>query len=141
MYVGKTQSDMLRCSKCKNIYYCNGECQRGDWNIHKNKCVITSNNNIVINKSEKKGDNKIETSTATASKAESSRSPSPVKMSFTSFIKESEVVVNKEVVCRKRKRDIGEAVSELRRCLGLSLYHSQAHTLTHSLSLSLSLSL
>ena len=32
------------CSKCKYIHYCSSECQRTDWNNHKNNCLKWSKN-------------------------------------------------------------------------------------------------
>lgn len=28
----------LKCGKCQNVYYCNQECQKKEWSIHKTKC-------------------------------------------------------------------------------------------------------
>ncbi len=30
---------LQRCSRCMKVYYCNKECQRNDWLIHKEKCI------------------------------------------------------------------------------------------------------
>ena len=35
---GKKESKMLRCSRCKSVYYCNTECQRAHWPSHKKIC-------------------------------------------------------------------------------------------------------
>ena len=32
------QCSMLRCSKCKSIYYCNSICQMANWSTHKITC-------------------------------------------------------------------------------------------------------
>lgn len=29
---------LLRCSACALVWYCNRDCQRANWNIHKNHC-------------------------------------------------------------------------------------------------------
>jgi hypothetical protein len=29
----------LRCSRCKNQYYCSAACQKADWKTHKASCV------------------------------------------------------------------------------------------------------
>jgi len=34
----KLPNVLLRCGKCKNEYYCNVECQRLHWKIHKTVC-------------------------------------------------------------------------------------------------------
>ena len=34
----KKESKMLRCSQCKNAYYCNTGCQRSHWPTHKKVC-------------------------------------------------------------------------------------------------------
>jgi hypothetical protein len=33
-----TDGDLLRCSRCKNVAYCNAECQKSDWKDHKPNC-------------------------------------------------------------------------------------------------------
>ena len=35
---GKTRPEMKKCSKCKSVSYCNRECQRQNWKIHKLEC-------------------------------------------------------------------------------------------------------
>jgi hypothetical protein len=48
----------LTCSRCKNIYYCNTECQKSDYINHKKYCfIITSNDYEIINKSVYRMDN------------------------------------------------------------------------------------
>eukprot|EP00485_Elphidium_margaritaceum_P008137 CAMPEP_0202693664 /NCGR_PEP_ID=MMETSP1385-20130828/7710_1 /ASSEMBLY_ACC=CAM_ASM_000861 /TAXON_ID=933848 /ORGANISM="Elphidium margaritaceum" /LENGTH=343 /DNA_ID=CAMNT_0049349373 /DNA_START=14 /DNA_END=1045 /DNA_ORIENTATION=+ len=37
-YCGKTKEKMLRCSKCKAVYYCSAMCQRPHWKQHKKTC-------------------------------------------------------------------------------------------------------
>ena len=32
---------LLKCGKCKNIYYCSRECQTIDWKRHKIRCATT----------------------------------------------------------------------------------------------------
>ncbi|KAI8591444.1 hypothetical protein BDZ88DRAFT_437621 [Geranomyces variabilis] len=34
------QRRLLRCSRCKDAFYCNIVCQKGDWAQHKSKCVL-----------------------------------------------------------------------------------------------------
>lgn len=34
----KASAETKRCSRCKNAWYCNTECQTNDWNNHKLKC-------------------------------------------------------------------------------------------------------
>jgi hypothetical protein len=36
----------LRCSACKNVWYCGKEHQKEDWKIHKAKCEFFSNDII-----------------------------------------------------------------------------------------------
>ena len=38
----KMSPDHLRCSRCKQAYYCNQECQKQDWASHKSYCKIKS---------------------------------------------------------------------------------------------------
>ncbi|KAM7406264.1 hypothetical protein PAMP_000652 [Pampus punctatissimus] len=33
------KDDLYKCGKCKQAYYCNVDCQRGDWPMHKLECV------------------------------------------------------------------------------------------------------
>ena len=33
-----THHNLLRCSKCKSVYYCTKECQKDHWKIHKAEC-------------------------------------------------------------------------------------------------------
>lgn len=33
------REDLFKCGKCKQAYYCNIDCQRGDWSMHKPECV------------------------------------------------------------------------------------------------------
>jgi hypothetical protein len=37
-FCGREGQDLLRCSKCKKVTYCNIDCQRGDWKVHKKTC-------------------------------------------------------------------------------------------------------
>lgn len=34
----KINNDLLRCSRCKIVYYCDQECQRANWPEHKKVC-------------------------------------------------------------------------------------------------------
>ncbi len=34
----KKAGKMSSCGSCKRIYYCNRDCQKGDWSNHKNEC-------------------------------------------------------------------------------------------------------
>lgn len=34
----RSKNAMKKCSKCKNTYYCNQECQKNNWPEHKNNC-------------------------------------------------------------------------------------------------------
>ena len=36
----RTGTDLKRCLACKNIWYCNVQCQRTDWSSHKENCAI-----------------------------------------------------------------------------------------------------
>ncbi|TNN56313.1 N-lysine methyltransferase SMYD2-A [Liparis tanakae] len=33
------REDLFKCGKCKQAYYCNVDCQRSDWSMHKLECV------------------------------------------------------------------------------------------------------
>uniref|UniRef100_A0A8C6KWY8 [histone H3]-lysine(4) N-trimethyltransferase n=1 Tax=Nothobranchius furzeri TaxID=105023 RepID=A0A8C6KWY8_NOTFU len=33
------KEDLFKCGKCKQAHYCNVDCQRGDWPMHKLECV------------------------------------------------------------------------------------------------------
>ena len=35
---GEMKSDMMRCSKCKRVYYCSKECQNNGYRFHKRNC-------------------------------------------------------------------------------------------------------
>jgi hypothetical protein len=35
---GQSPSTMMKCGKCKLTYYCNRQCQRADWQAHKERC-------------------------------------------------------------------------------------------------------
>jgi len=32
------KADVLKCGACKDVYYCNKECQKADWGRHKGMC-------------------------------------------------------------------------------------------------------
>lgn len=38
--LGEGDKRMLRCSKCKEAYYCDVECQKEDWKAHKGRCEV-----------------------------------------------------------------------------------------------------
>jgi len=35
---GLSEGQLLRCSRCKNAWYCNAECQKSAWAVHKKLC-------------------------------------------------------------------------------------------------------
>ena len=37
-----TEKELLRCTRCKAVYYCGSECQKKDWPTHKLKCAKVS---------------------------------------------------------------------------------------------------
>ena len=37
-HCGKEDDSMMRCSRCKKSYYCNLNCQRADWKVHRDYC-------------------------------------------------------------------------------------------------------
>ncbi len=47
-FCGKLQPNIKKCSGCSFALYCNKECQRSDWNSHKNICQRVSNGNLKI---------------------------------------------------------------------------------------------
>jgi hypothetical protein len=42
-YCSKYENNLSRCSICKSVYYCNRECQKNDWKIHKENCNVIKN--------------------------------------------------------------------------------------------------
>jgi hypothetical protein len=40
--VEESVKQFKRCGRCKHVSYCSGECQRGDWHLHKKSCINTS---------------------------------------------------------------------------------------------------
>jgi hypothetical protein len=38
--LGTEEARMKRCSKCKDVWYCNAECQTADWKEHKGRCKV-----------------------------------------------------------------------------------------------------
>ena len=51
---GSTGEKLLKCAKCKSVYYCNTNCQRAHWKVHKSSCV--ENKSIPLNEDSIKGD-------------------------------------------------------------------------------------
>jgi hypothetical protein len=37
-----TPPTTMRCSRCKEAYYCDEECQKADYNVHKGSCIALS---------------------------------------------------------------------------------------------------
>ena len=46
IYCLKEVNGSLRCSRCRTATYCNRECQRDHWSVHKNSCVDSNNEDI-----------------------------------------------------------------------------------------------
>jgi MYND finger len=40
MSCGKSDGKTYKCAKCKDRFYCSVECQKKDWPVHKNYCVL-----------------------------------------------------------------------------------------------------
>lgn len=40
-YCNKSSVELLRCSGCRNAFYCSKECQRAHWKTHKQQCTRT----------------------------------------------------------------------------------------------------
>jgi len=38
METGNEEKKMMKCGKCKDVYYCDGDCQKQDWVRHKKTC-------------------------------------------------------------------------------------------------------
>ena len=36
----KLNHKLFKCNRCKNRYYCSKQCQKNDWNDHRNKCHL-----------------------------------------------------------------------------------------------------
>ena len=36
----ETLGQFRMCSQCKSTYYCNSECQKSHWKIHKKECKL-----------------------------------------------------------------------------------------------------
>ena len=32
--------ELQKCGRCMSVYYCNKECQRNDWSLHKKTCNV-----------------------------------------------------------------------------------------------------
>ena len=41
--IGCSNAATLRCSRCKNIWYCSKECQKKHWSTHKKQCKAPQN--------------------------------------------------------------------------------------------------
>eukprot|EP00055_Hartaetosiga_balthica_P004381 m.141296 g.141296 ORF g.141296 m.141296 type:complete len:133 (+) comp38269_c0_seq1:96-494(+) len=35
---------LLRCSRCKTTFYCNKECQKKHWKVHRKVCILEDSN-------------------------------------------------------------------------------------------------
>lgn len=35
---GEREKELLKCSRCKKVYYCGADCQRKNWPTHKLTC-------------------------------------------------------------------------------------------------------
>ena len=49
----KNGDNLFRCSKCKDVYYCDQECQRKDWVSHKSYCKNKSEEEKIKNTADK----------------------------------------------------------------------------------------
>ena len=52
-----TKNCELRCSQCKETYYCNRDCQIKNWKLHRKECKLTKKYNNKLEKEEKKYSN------------------------------------------------------------------------------------
>ena len=50
-----------KCSKCKAVQYCDRECQRLHWFIHKKECARLPTCNLPTSKNEEKSNKKVDT--------------------------------------------------------------------------------
>lgn len=50
-----------KCSKCKAVQYCDRECQRLHWFIHKKECARSPTSNLPATKPDEKPNKKIDT--------------------------------------------------------------------------------
>lgn len=42
-FCGQRSPDLLRCNRCKEVYYCSKDCQRGHWRAgHREQCVAVN---------------------------------------------------------------------------------------------------
>jgi hypothetical protein len=39
---GQHGQSLKSCSRCKDVWYCNAECQRGHWKAHRGNCVAVA---------------------------------------------------------------------------------------------------
>ena len=42
------RSDLKTCARCRHMFYCDRDCQKMDWNIHKHECKIYKNHYFTI---------------------------------------------------------------------------------------------
>ena len=44
---GKMEKEIQKCSKCKTSWYCNMECQKANWSVHKTICATLKNKKML----------------------------------------------------------------------------------------------
>lgn len=63
-----TNDGKLKCSRCKNAYYCSGECQKKSWGKHKNDCATKKSSDGKLSKRRSKRRTSKRTSRKTTSR-------------------------------------------------------------------------